>query len=95
MTDVQETEQIEAEVEFLEFLGFAPYGTEFLTSHTITPKQAEEAGWVTKLPADLVWSKRASGRYAGRMLLAVSEVPEGTAEELANDPLFSLVTLKA
>lgn len=89
-----EPETPETGVQYLEHLGHPQYGTEFLTSHTITPKQAEEAGWVTKLDQDLVWTRREGGRYKGRMLLPVSELPEGTAEELSGDPLFKLVTLK-
>lgn len=80
--------------EYIEHLGDSKYGTEFLTSHTITPAQAKEAGWLTELKQAIVWVKRESGRLKGRMLVKVSDVPDGVKEELASDPAFKVVTLK-
>jgi len=81
-------------VEYLEYKGDPQYGTEFLTSHTITPAQAKEAGWVTELPADLVWTRREGGRYKNRMLLPVKDLPAGVTEELEQDASYRVVTLK-
>lgn len=83
-----------AEVQYLEYKGDPQYGTEFLTSHTIRPVDAEAAQWVTKLDSDITWKRRESGRFKGRMLVKVDDLPEGVIEELADDPLFRVVTLK-
>ena len=82
------------EVKYLEYKGDPQYGTEFLATHTIRPIDAKEAQWVTKLDKDLVFKRRESGRYKGRMLVPVSELPEGVLEELESDPAFQVVTLK-
>jgi hypothetical protein len=83
-----------ASADYLEYRGDSQYGTEFLSSHTITPKQAEAAEWTTKLDKDLVWTRREGGRYKGRMLLALKDIPDGVAEELSTDPAFRVVSLK-
>jgi hypothetical protein len=78
---------------YLEYRGDPTYGTEFLVSHTITPAQAKEAGWETLPTEDMVWTRRESGRYKGRMLLDLADLPAGIEEELTTDPQFRVVTL--
>lgn len=100
MTDGNEIQQPTEEpteatgVEYLEYKGDSQYGTEFLVSHTITPEQAKAAEWEATLDKPLVWTRRESGKNKGRMLLKVSDLPEGVAEELTTDPAFRVVTLK-
>jgi hypothetical protein len=79
---------------YLEYKGDAVYGTEFLVSHTITPAQAKAAEWSVVPEKDMVWTRRESGRYKGRMLLDLADLPAGIEEELTTDPAFRVVTLK-
>jgi hypothetical protein len=80
--------------EYLEYKGDSVYGTEFLVSHTITPAQAKAAEWETIPEKDMVWTRRASGKNKGRMLLKVSDLTPGVVEELVTDPAFRVVKLK-
>lgn len=93
-TEAPAAEPTTTDVEYIEHKGDPTYGTEFLSSHTITPAQAKEAGWLVELKEPIVWLRREAGRLKGRMLVKVSDVPDGVKEELANDPQFKVVTLK-
>jgi len=80
--------------EYLEYKGDPTYGTEFLVSHTITPAQAKNAGWESIPDKDMVWERRESGKHKGRMLIPMSEVTPGVADELVTDPAYRVVKLK-
>ena len=80
--------------EYLEYKGDPTYGTEFLASHTITPAQAKAADWSVVPEKDMVWKRRESGRYKGRMLLKLSDLTPGVHEELVTDPAYRVVKLK-
>jgi hypothetical protein len=96
MTDQKEvdgTEQAEPNMEYVEYAGDSQYGTEFLTSHTITPRQAKEGQWGIDIPTPLVWTKRLGGAYKGRMLVPVEDITPEALAALENEPGFSRVTL--
>lgn len=92
--NAEESRPVKEEVEYLEYLGDPMYGTEFLTSHTISAADAKKAEWVTEVKEPIVWTRRESGRYKGRMLLPLADLPEGIDEELKGDPAFRVATLK-
>lgn len=88
-----ETEKAAEGNDFIEYKGDPTYGTEFLSSHTISRKDAKEGSWGIDIPADLVWTRREGGPYKGRMLLPVSDMTEETLASLENEPGFKRVTL--
>jgi hypothetical protein len=98
MTDVASTankgDEKAASADFIEYKGDPTYGTEFLTSHTISRKDAKEGAWGIEIPADLVWTRREGGPYRGRMLLPVEGMTEDTLASLENEPGFKRVSLK-
>jgi hypothetical protein len=90
----EQTKAADEGTEYLEYKGDAMYGTEFLLSHTITPAQAKAAEWDSVPEKDMVWTRRASGKHKGRMLLKVADLTPGVVEELVTDPAFRVVKLK-
>lgn len=98
MTETQPTEapaeKAAEATDFIEYKGDPTYGVEFLSSHTITRKDAKEGAWGIEIPADLVWEKRLGGPYRGRMLLSTEGLTEDTLASLENEPGFKRVSLK-
>lgn len=94
MTDRKEdtaptpTAQEGAKIEYLEYVGEKPYGTEFIHQHTVTRKQLKDYRDVTT-DKDLSWTKGKNGR----MLVPISDMSPEAAEALEADPVFRRVTL--
>lgn len=80
------------EVEYIEYVGYPPYGTEFDDVRQITRREAKQA-WDESIPKDLRWTKRPTGKGRGRMLLEASEIPSAVRELLLEDKAFKAVRL--
>jgi hypothetical protein len=78
--------------EYIEFVGQEPYGTEFISEHTVTRRQLRDA-WDVAIPKDLKWTKTQGGPNAGRMLVPVSDMTPEAAEGFEKDPMFKRVSL--
>lgn len=84
--------QEEAEVEYIEFVGEQPYGTEFYGrtgTHSITAKHLKEHHDVDLGKKEVVWQRGSNGRF----LVPVSDITPEAAEVLAQDPMFKRVTI--
>lgn len=87
----EEQEQAEAEdapTEYIEFLGWAPYGTEFTSEHSVPKKHMKDVHDI-KATKDVVWRKGANGR----MLVPVSQIDKDVVDYLVTDVAFKKVTL--
>lgn len=89
-------EEVPAEpdkVEYIEFVGQPPYGTEFYNgehgTHTISAAHLKQYHDLVLGKKEVVWRKRADGK----MLVPVSDIPAEVADLLASDPMFKRVTL--
>lgn len=87
-----EADQGQASEEFIEYVGTSPYGVEYEDRRIISRRDAK-LGWDISIPKDMVWEKRASGQYRGRMLLPVADLNPEVLENLVNEPGFKRVTL--
>lgn len=82
--------------EFIEYLGEAPHGSTFLTSHAIL--QGDPLWKREKLDVgqDLVWERDPLGPAVGfpgnQLLLATDDLPAGVADVLLKLPQYRLVT---
>lgn len=92
---VAEDEKVPADdkIEYLEFVGMEPYGTEFYKgefgTHTVTKAQMKANHDIDLGAKEVVWRKDG----AGRMLVKASDMTPEAANYLATDPMFKLVTL--
>lgn len=94
-TEARETEAEQPSgIEYIEFVGEKPHGTEFSGGHTITRKQLKDA-WDVDTPNDLSWTKAEGGPNRGRFLVPVSDMSPAAAEGLAKEPTFRRVTLNS
>lgn len=89
-TERAETRATTEEQGFIEYVGAAPFGTEFEDTRLITRKQAKDA-WEVSIPKDLRWTKKQSGPNRGRMLLPLADVPTEVREMLLEDKAFRQV----
>lgn len=93
MSPQSKADQTEARTEeagFVEYVGSAPYGTEFEDVRQITRKEAK-AAWDISIPKDLRWTKAQQGPNRGRMLLPLADVPAEVRELLLEDSAFKTV----
>jgi hypothetical protein len=79
----------EEETEYIEFVGSAPHGTEFIDTRVISVADAKN-GWDLDIPEDLRWDKKNKGGKP-RMLLEASKVPADVRELLLEDKSFKVV----
>lgn len=90
----EQTERAEARTEeengFIEYVGTAPFGTEFEDVRQITRREAKQA-WDVSIPKDLRWTKEHHGPNRGRMLLPLSQVPAEVRNMLLEDSAFKQV----
>lgn len=93
MNDAEAAERAEATTEetgFVEYVGSAPYGTEFEDFRQITRREAKDA-WDISIPRDLRWTKAQHGQNRGRMLLPLADVPAEVRDLLLEDKAFKVV----
>lgn len=74
--------------DYIEFVGWPPYGTEFTIAHNVPRKHMADVHDI-KTTKDLVWTKGANGR----MLLAEDDMDPAVVDYLITDPAFKRVTL--
>jgi len=72
--------------EYVEFVGWPPFGTEFISSHVVPASHMKEVHDI-KTTKDLWWTKGANGR----MLLATSGMDPKVLDYLKTDPAFKVV----
>lgn len=93
MTDVQdkgpEDTKSEGKVDYIEFVGTAPHGTEFHSSHTVSAVDLKKYHDVDLGVKEVVWTKGDNGRF----LVPVKDMTPEAAEVLAKDPMFKRVKL--
>lgn len=80
------------EVEYLEFVGTKPFGTEFYGAtgtHTVTRAQMKDRHDVDLGPKEVVWRKGKNGRF----LVPVADMTPEAVEVLAADPMFKRVSI--
>lgn len=82
-------EQEPASQEYIEFVGQAPYGTEFTSQHSVGRKHMKEYHDVDLGAKEVVWTKGANGRF----LVPVGDMSPEAAAVLENDPIFRRVTV--
>lgn len=89
-------EQDALPTDFIEYLGSDQYGTAFLTWHTIPKGDPLWKRNRLQVSKDIVWARDPMGPEIGqkgnRMLVAVEDLPEGTAEILAKTPGYKRVS---
>lgn len=78
----------EAPTEYIEFLGWKPYGTEFISEHSVPKKHMKDTHDI-KSTKDVVWRKGANGR----MLVPVADIDPDVVDYLVTDEAFKKVTL--
>lgn len=80
-------------IEYIEFVGEKPYGTEFYRgeygTHTVFAADFKKYHDLELGKKEVVWRKGANGR----MLVPVSDITPEAAEYLASDPMFRRVEL--
>jgi hypothetical protein len=74
--------------EYVEFVGWQPYGTQFTGVHTIGRKHMADVHDI-KTTKDLTWTKGANGRF----LLKTADVDPAVLDYLKTDPAFKVVTI--
>lgn len=105
MSDVQEQEvpadeqvpEEQQQEEFIEFVGWPPYGTEFYKAwngneggtHTLNQKDFKAQHDTDLGKKEVVWRKDQNGR----MLVPVSDLTPEAAKVLVNDAAFKKVTV--
>lgn len=102
MTDTPETTDIvedevtaeptEEKVDYIEFVGQQPHGTEFYGAngtHTVTRSHLKEYHDVDLGAKEVVWKRGANGRF----LVPVNDISPEAVAVLEKDPLFKRVTL--
>lgn len=99
MTDETQMNEVQAEAEpvavepetteYIEFVGWKPYGTEFTAEHSISGKHMQDTHDIKMTGKDLVWRKGANGR----MLLPLDSINPEVAEYLETDEAFKKVSL--
>lgn len=78
--------------EFIEHLGFGPYGTEFVDAHVLTRAQVKQLFDGLDIGrAELRWTKNAQKR----MLVSTEDLAPEVVEALTSLPEFKLVTRNA
>jgi hypothetical protein len=86
----------EATTEYIEYLGEQPYGTAFLSSHTIPKGDPLWKRNKVSLTKDLVWERDPLGPGIGqkgnRMLLPVEDIPVEALSFLEKTPGFKRVS---
>jgi hypothetical protein len=91
--DTETTAESEPEkVEYLEFVGSEPYGTEFYGqtgTHSITDKHMKEYHDVPLGKKEVVWSRGKNGRF----LVPTADLNPDAVTVLADDPMFKVVTV--
>jgi hypothetical protein len=88
-------EQVPATREYIEYLGEEPHGTAFLTAHTLPKGDQLWKRSGLKVTKDVTWERDPYGPGIGqkgnRMLVAVEDLPDGTAEVLEKLPMYKRV----
>lgn len=84
------------EVEYIEYLGEEPFGTAFLTSHTLPRGDGLWKRNKLDVRKDVTWERDpygpAIGQPGNRMLVRVDDLPAGTAEVLEKLPTYRRVS---
>lgn len=99
--DAAETEELRQEAEaennqgYIEFLGEEPHGTAFLTTHTLPRGDGLWKRNKLTVNKDIVWERDpmgpAIGQPGSRMLVPISDLPDGTLEILEKTPGYKRV----
>jgi hypothetical protein len=88
-TKAKSTAELATEkTEYVEFVGWPPYGTEFSSGHSIPAKHMKEVHDI-KTTKDLTWTKGANGRF----LLPTADLDPAVLEYLKTDEAFKVVSL--
>lgn len=88
-------EEEPAKAQYIEFVGTAPYGTEFYTktvggvAHTITAKHMRDTHDIDLGKREVSWTRGTNGRF----LVSTSDLTPEAVEYLKTDPMFKLVEL--
>jgi hypothetical protein len=97
VSDVKDDKVAEAQasdqIDYIEFLGLEPYGTEFYKgehgTHSIERKHMKDYHDIDLGKKEVVWRKGTNGR----MLVPVTDLNDETVAYLVTDPMFKRVTL--
>lgn len=93
MSDVTEAfEESAAEPqtdEYVEFIGWPPYGTEFTSLHTISADHMREVHNIELGTEEAVWRKGSNGRF----LVPTSSLSREAVAYLKTDAAFQVVNL--
>lgn len=75
--------------EYVEFVGWPPFGTEFISEHSITAKHMKEVHDIDLGKKEVVWRKGTNGRF----LVPTKDISPDTVAYLKTDPAFKIVSL--
>lgn len=91
MTDAKaEPQAAEAKTtEYVEFIGWPPYGTEFSGGHSIDRKHMKDVHDIDLGAKEVSWTKGANGRF----LVKSADLNEATLAYLKTDPAFKVVSI--
>jgi len=96
MPDDKVAEAKTAKTDYIEYLGEAPYGTDFLGSHTIPKGDGLWKRNSVTVTKDVVWERDPMGPEVGqkgnRMLLPVADLPAEVVDVLAKTPGYKRVS---
>lgn len=93
MTDVNEEQ--EEYSDFVEYLGEAPYGVDFLASHTLPRGDILWRRNKIDMDRDLVWERDVTipnGQPGNRMLLPTEGIPDAALDKLLEQPQYRRVS---
>jgi hypothetical protein len=92
MTDEAQTtvpdDKQETSEEFVEFVGWPPYGTQFSGGHSIDRKHMKDVHDIDLGAKEVSWTKGANGRF----LVPTSQFNDATLAYLKTDPAFRVVS---
>lgn len=86
---VEAKPEAKQKTEYIEFVGDAVHGTEFIGQHSVDAKHMKEYHDTDLGKKEVVWTKGRNGRY----LVKASDITPEAAEVLENDPMFKRVSL--
>ena len=91
-----ELQEQEPTTDYIEYLGEAPHGVAFLTSHTLPRGDGLWKRNKLQVTKDVTWERdplaAEIGQKGNRMLVRVDDLPEGTAAILEKTPGYRRVS---